>query len=351
MVSIEELINSTGNKVKELRYIPEGKRHDIFEVTLEDGNVAIARFKKVDYDFVFDGELSLERESYLNEKAYSAGLPTPKIIGNYHLGDSQLLLTEKSPGLIWNDFMKNKNYSLSSFLDSVSFLAGDLAKAHAITFDSFGNVTDKGITPESVHNFADRLITIVNFKINKAVEEKAMSEEEINAIKKYFKLELGNLHYMMKKYPLTPRFILTDIHATNFNVDENGKPSGFFDLETCQAGTPDLEFFAQRMTILSYFNREIFEKANKIFLGAYRNAGGEYDENSPINKKIEEILYSSHALTCFYAYHGLDEDPIRRDWSRQSKEILNKAINDRTIDYMLFSNMFRSKTKRPENPN
>jgi len=350
----KQAIESLGYEVNSLRLVPEGIKHYVFEFKSQN-KLMFARFAKTDNlerDPVHGGALSLEREAYLCSLVRNkAGLPAPQTEGPFQFQDKRFLIAEAMPGIYWNKWLKNQNYSLNAYLRSLEFLGGSLAQAHKVVFSSFGNIMNEGVVePEGIMNFADRLNQIIGFKIAKEEEKNILSKSERNRMKKYFARNLEGLSSGLKATPQKPSLLLTDIHPTNYSVDETGRPCGYFDLETCQAGLPPLEFLAQQVTMFNFFDSDNYEKARDAFFRGYEQNGGAYEKDSQVNKKLESLLYIGHALSCVTVYHGV-RDGIRDEWSEQSKTMLFRAVEKEDIDYTKFSDMFRSKTKQPNKPN
>ena len=145
-----------------------------------------------------------------------------------------------------------------------------------------------------------------------------------------------------------PSFIMTDFHPTNFLVDESGKATGYFDIETSQAGHLSMEMFALNFYLFNYFDEATFEKARKRFFKGYTKKKGEYFFENPLNITLEKILSINKCITCVVAYKDVKAG-IRDSWSQRLKDILFESLRG-DMNYTKISDVFRSKTKQPINP-
>lgn len=354
----EQFFSGKGYRLEEVSSIPEGSSHDIFEVKLTDRTYFIARFEKksnhaVDgtrYDFHYNGRMTLEREAYLCTLVReTAQLPAPKVVGIYEQDETRCLLVEKMDGLTWKSFVKNNNYSLSHFLQSMTYLGADIAQVQRIKFETFGNVMARGVIEPSLPTFAERLEQIIQLKIQREERTGALKQNELKLVKKYFSDYL-NL-YRSLTVQEAPVLILADFHATNFLVDEKkGKPCGYVDLEFCQSGLPALEFHLIMLQLMNYFDRETFYKAQEGFFNGFHSNGGKYDIETKENVCLTKMLAGSRFLTAATAYHAV-KDGLRDTWSERVKDILFTLIDKSEIDYIGFADIMREKTKQPRIPN
>jgi hypothetical protein len=355
-----DLIEAQGHDVTSIELISEGRSHINFDVTLRDDTPIIARFERkhrlspVDgkrRDFHYNGILSLERERNLCSLVREeVGLPTPQIYGLYDTAEGPLLLVEKMPGSHWKDFIKNNNYSLEAYLKSLEFLGRDIAKVQRIRFNSFGDVMGRNhVYPGDITNFARRLEMITGLQIKRASFSGSLSGKDLKEVENYFQGNLDELVDTTKHHQEGPVLVLTDIHPMNFLVDEQGKPSGYIDLEFCQSGVPSLELYYLKLSMFNYFDEQTFKKAEKAFYIGFENSGGIYDKKDPTNLKLEETLSVSHFLAAATSYHGVS-DGLRDDWSNKFKDIMFKTIKDESIDYMAVADVLRPKTMQPRQP-
>lgn len=357
-MSERQAVESVGYRVESTILIPEGRSHDNFIVTLVDGSPMVARFEKpqtlnsadgVRRDFHFNGPLSLERERNLMELVRERGLPAPRVYGLYQNEHGSFLLVERLPGVYWSDFLAQSNYSLELYLRSLSYLGMDLALAHRAQFDSWGNVISRGlVNPGTFYNYPDRIRTTFETKLARAKQAESLSDEQLQRIDNHFQTELASLSQLMVGSKHKPVLILTDIHPMNFFVDTEGKPSGYFDLESCQAALPALEINMLRTTLLNYFEG-FSQQAEAALLSGYKKNGGEYSSEDPVNKKIEHVLGIEYLIAAITLYYNAS-DGLRDTWSEQFKGIMFRAIDEGMIDYQAISAVYRSKTGQPRFP-
>lgn len=358
-VEATQHLTTAGYVVDKIELSPGGSNHYSFEIQFQEGQQSVARFEKKiriekdgkRRDPQYNGILSLEREAYLltvvRQKAH---LPAPVVQKLYRTPEASFLLVEKMPGKYWNTFIKEREYSLSYYLSSLAMLGADLAKAQQVTFPSYGNIMEEGmIEPSSTFNFEERLWEITSSRIQLAKEKQALNEREIWEVERYFHSTLDKIVISQPQRPASPVLILTDLHPTNFFVDECGKPSGYFDLEFCQAGHPAMEFFSISLQFCSYFNKEIFPQAKRAFFEGYRAEGGNYEVESSYTVTIEELLSTGHMLNAVIGYLEV-RDGLRDKWSEEFKNILFRNITAKEVDYQGFVDILRAKTKQPRKP-
>lgn len=352
------LVESQGYQVAAISSIPEGTGHENFALTLDTGDRLVARFEKYKErkgahqhrDGQFGGTLSLEREAALCTLVKGkAGLPAPTVKGVYDT-DPHFLLVEQLPGKWWKEYLEDQQFSFSAYVRSLEFLGADMAQAHTVEFPSYGNAMgDSLVDPPGITNFAKRLEQIIQLKLQAEEEKRALPPKEFQEVRTYFERDLRELEAALDRSDYRPILVLSDIHPTNFFVDDNGKPCGYYDLERCQAGVPSFEFFQIRMTMLAYFNEHTFHQAEEAFLRGYAANGGRYDQNDPTTQQLDRLIITGQMLTCVTAYHAW-KDGIRDLWSEQFKELLFETITGREINYARTADIFRTKTKQPTEP-
>lgn len=348
------LLQSQGYHIDSAKSVPEGNSHYVFDVSLSDGKEVIAKFERKSRtapdgekrDFHYNGVLSLEREVALCDLVTSMGLPAPKIDGVYEVEEAKFFVESKLPGKCWAEYLKDNGHSLSAFLQSLEYLGADIAQVQQEQFNSFGDVFGKGKVVNSNNNLANRLRYITDLKINREEQTKAFSDHELNEVKDYFDKIIGEI---AQSTPQKPVFIVTDLHPMNFFVDDYGKPSGYFDLEFCQAGVPTLEFYHNALHLFNYYDTQSFEQGRNAFFKGFHNAGGNYDLNDHFNQQLETMLCSSHLLACATAYHGA-KDGLRDNWSSEFKELFFQTLATGKVPYVSVADIFRTKTQQPNKP-
>src|SRR3989338_7111554 len=163
----KKILQEQGYAITEIVSIPAGISHYIFEISLENGSEAIARFERADImglqnqrrDFHYNGLLSLERErNILTLVREEAKLPAPKVYGLHRTDSNTVLVVEKLPGMLWNDFMQKEDYCLESYLTSLKFLGRDIARAERVHFQQYGDILSKEkIEPGGITSIVPRL--------------------------------------------------------------------------------------------------------------------------------------------------------------------------------------------------
>lgn len=263
-----EALESEGFKVHSISPCPNGVSHHNFDVMLSNNFSSepqrrVARFesdlgrsdgKRV--DLIYGGNMSLEREAALctlvREKA---GLPAPKTTGPCTKAEP-FILAEYMPGRLCSEYLQQQNYSRQAFLKSLEFLGEDVGKAHLLTFDTFGDVIGTSVD-NGVSHFSTRLEQIIQRNLQNNGGK--FSERERKHAEKYFASMLQKIEKATKEDK--PRLILADLHTNNLMVNSDGKPSGYFDLEFCQAGVPALEVYNVSLQFFALFNIELLSEA------------------------------------------------------------------------------------------
>ncbi len=351
-----QALNAIGYEISTATFIPEGRSHNIFRVTtsVPQELSMIARFEKPQLvssadglrrDFQFNGPLSLRREKDLMELVRNkAGLPTPRVYGLYEDTPHPVLLVEQLPGGYFSDYLKQNGPLTDGFLRSFGFLGKDLAKAHGVSFDSFGDVLAADLVhPDNISNFADRVQMISQVKLQRAYQTGVLENSEAEDLQRYIRGELATLARDLRDRTRAS-LILTDLHSMNFFVDETGKPSGYFDLEHCQAGLPSLDIYYLRRSLF-YQHSDAASQAEQAFLMGYHEAGGIYDPEDSVTQRLEQVLLIDYVVGNATLYYGV-VDGLRDSWSNRFKELALKAIREGRIDYMEVKDITRAKTSK-----
>lgn len=344
--------------IADIHLIPEGANHYVFDILLQDGTPLIAKFKKElgagaqRRDSLYGGLVSLERESAIyrlvREKASLAG---PKIYVKHESAETSFLLVEKLGGVLWRKHLQRHNYSRECFLRSLEYLGEDIARLQRITFPSFGDVMGgEAVSPSNVDNFGERFNNVMQMRLDRASRRRVFTGEEIERLRHFFVSALSALSGVLSRENTQPVMVLTDLHADNFLVDETGRPSGYFDLESCQAAHPALEFYGLKLFLFNYFDGECFNQAEESFFAGFERVGGAYDRSWHVNAKLETLLAAGRVLELSESYFEY-RDGLRDSWSSRFKALLWQALEFGRVDYLAAGDIFREKTGQPRTPN
>lgn len=359
---IKCILGKHGYTVLRLRLIPEGSNHYIYSLLIDDGNgnqqPAVVKFRKVriegteNRDTLFGGPLSMKREADLYRLVRDiADLPAPKIYASQEEGESAFILAEKLPGELWCDYISRTGHRMSCFTKSMRHLGRLLASCQCTTFSSFGDIIDeKNVHPGTFMNFADRFLSIYEFRMNRALKREVFSISEFGKIDSWIRFQFADLKPFLSREEAVPVLVLTDLHGMNFLVDGNGVPTGFFDLESCQAAHPAMEIYGLAFFMFNYYKgRKAFSAARKAFFRGMKEGGSDYDPKSEVNIKLEQLLSTCRVLELAESYFQV-KDGLRDSWSERFRSIIFEIIEGEEVNYEEIGAIQREKTQQPSEP-
>lgn len=354
-------LESCNYNVVDIKRIPEGSNHVVFMVTLKNNQTVICKFpvqrltetnhNLPNYDTLFGGELSLDRETALYDLARIEGqVPAPIVYNHLKIENVEFIVLELMPGKSFTEFLDTNNHSKIAYLNSLKELGKDFANIQKIQFKSFGNILKEKIVPENLFNFIDYFTPIIQKRITKALKKGAFTNDETLLVKKFFRDKINYFKPILSSDHKPAVMVFTDMHADNYFVDSFGKPSGYFDLESSQAAPAELEFYGFRFFLFNYYDQKTMELAEKSFFDGYKEAGGLFAPQLPIEHQLIDFLSACRLLELTESYWGYS-DGLRDLWAFKIKSILMEYIITDKIDYIAISNIFREKTKQPHTPN
>lgn len=354
-------LRDAGYKAVSLTAIQEGSNHDVFDVTMEDGSSAICKFAKVretekgitaeNRDTLFGGRLSLERESYLLALARNeGGLPAPEIYGTHESPMGKYIVMEKSPGISFTEWQGLQGYRLEPFLRSLRALGRDFGKLHRnISFSGFGDIIGEGEIEPGCDNFADRFSAVTEMRIARGVKKGAYTDQEAARVRAFFREKFDALRPGLSTDVCRAVMVFTDMHGRNYFVDDEGIPSGYFDLESSQAAPAALEFYGFRFFLFNFYDAETFPKAQAAFLEGYQEADGPCLPKTSADEELIQLLSACRLLELSESYWGV-VDEIRGTWGQRMKDLLFKYMETDTIDYVALGAMWRERDGQPLHP-
>ena len=355
------LLQNAGYPAVSLSVITEGSNHHVFDVTLENGTQVICKFAKVretekgiteaHLDTLFGGRLSLDRESYLLGLArQQGGLPVPQVYGTHDSPLGRFIVLEKSPGISFTEWQPTQGFRLEPYLRSLRALGRDFGKLHRnIRFPSFGDIIDGDTIEPGCDNFADRFMAVTRMRIEKGQQKGTFTPEEAREITAFFQSRFDALRPFLSAETCRPVMVFTDMHGRNYFVDQEGVPSGYFDLESAQAAPAALEFYGFRFFLFNFFDEETFEKAEAAFFAGYREAGGPCAPETEEDEALIQLLSGCRLLELAESYWGV-VDVIRDTWGQRMKDLLLGFRETGHIDYSALGQMWRERDGQPLHP-
>ncbi len=353
--SAQKLLSEAGFNVEQISPCSGGISHHNFDVIINSEGWRQRYIARVEADLgrssgrradtIYGGEMSLGREAascrLVREKA---GLPAPEVYGLYHTMP-EFLLMEYLPGTHWSTYLQQQNYSLQSYLHSLELLGEDVGKAHRVQFGSFGDVAGS-IVLNQTNSFSQRLERII--RRNMEINGPSLADRERRQAETYFQQAWDTLSEM-RGYQ-KPTLVLADVHPTNIFVDAKGKPTGYFDLEFCQAAVPAVEMYNLSLQFYGLFNPEVFPLARGALLSGYNKTAPEpYNPDQPENQLLEQVLTANHLFRAAAVYQQFTTG-LRVDWAERFRKLLFYIIDEGKIDYAGFGEIMRSKTSFPVEP-
>lgn len=333
-----QFLRSLGIFHSSAKLIPEGANHFIFDVTLSDGDQGIARFtsgRQSKIDNLFGGLLSVKREEANMLAVCRAGLPAPAVIHS----SGEFLLVEKMPGLLWSEYLQKNNHTAEWYLRSLTHLGESIALLQLSTSKTtFGDAHGEVVTGKQRAKFNERLIDILNHRLLKSRE--VFSVTEFDLINNFLRGEISQDCSEKEDSVL----VMSDMHPMNFLVDDNGQPTGFFDLEACQYAHPALEMYGIRLFLFNYYSN--VPEAEKRFFEGYAEAGGSYNPSLSRNIALENVLGIMRLLELAISYNNV-KDGMRDNWSDRFKQLLFESIEEGTMKWCKAAEILREKTQQP----
>ncbi len=366
-----KLINKILKEIKFLKKaisvedIGAGMTHQNKIITLEDKIEIILRYIPPGLhpnparreDSYFGGERSVFREAKLLDIARNqAGLPASKVIyANDRREEGKILIVQKVPGITFRDYIAKNYFSHDHFLKGLAFLGEDIAKAHSLNFDLYGSIQKEGIRngKKTYSDYLSENIIDRHFEDHLEILEKYYSKEELEEINIFFKDAQKDIK-SLDESKIKPCFVLYDQHTKNFMVGDNGRPSGYFDIEYGQAAHPSLEFGSIVPQLFCFFSgdnekqaKDYIKQAREAFTQGYLRMDGEESIN---NETLEIIHIANHIFSAIKSYAHFKEGPLA-GFSQAFAEMALGIARERKINcFYYFTDLRREATKQPKHP-
>ncbi|MCK5034856.1 MAG: phosphotransferase [Candidatus Sabulitectum sp.] len=333
-----EYLSSKKIRHRATRRIPEGANHFVFDVTLDNGEQAIARFgsgRQRKRDSLFGGLLCRHREESNINLIRGIGLPAPAVL----FTSDEFMLVEKLPGLLWNEYLEKNHHTLEACSKSLKKLGNCIGQLQrSANASSFGDADGREVSGRNRKIFASRMLDVLEYRMRNT--SGIFSKDEAVDISHFFQTRLETV----RTDESTPSFVMTDMHPMNFLVGEDGQPTGFFDLETCQYAHPALEMYGIRLFLFNYYSNT--SAAEKAFFDGFMESGGSYDPELPGNKELETTLGLMRLLELAISYKDVD-DGLRNTWSNRFKKLFLEGMAGNDMDWSGAADILREKTQQP----
>ena len=192
-------------------------------------------------------------------------------------------------------------------------------------------------------------MAVTNMRIERGAKKGAFSQEETSFLTDFFRGRFESLRPYLSAATARPVMVFTDMHGRNYFVDEQGIPSGYFDLESAQAAPAALEFYGFRFFLFNFYDQETFSKAEAAFLEGYQEAGGPCLPKTAEDEALIQLLSGCRLLELAESYWGV-VDAIRDTWGAPMKALLFQYIDTGSIDYVALGAMWRERDGQPLHP-
>lgn len=358
----KQALVENGYSVIEISSVNEGSNHFVFDVILTTNLRAICKFSKIratekeymviNRDTLFGGELSLERESSIFELVQKkTKVPVPIVYGIHNSKFGKFILLQKMNGFSHKECMKRSGYSKSTFIKSLYYLGQDFAQIQKIQFPSFGNIMSRNkIEPAGITNFSERFWSVIKMRLDRCHAKKIFdntSDEKM--VHSFFESKIREYKKYLSYEVAPPVLVFTDMHAENFFTDANGRPTGYFDIESSQAAPSALEYYGFQFFLFNFYDQECFDLAKESFWKGYLSDGHSHIPLDCLNQKLVDFLAACRILELSQSYWGY-VDGIRDSWGIQMRELLFKYIYTGVMDYLAVGDIWRSRDHNPKKP-
>ncbi|MCK9286770.1 MAG: phosphotransferase [Sphaerochaetaceae bacterium] len=336
-------------------YIDSGSNHYVFESETSSQGTLIVKYPKIrstevlfgehNVDTLFGGKLSLEREAYLFDLIREAGLPTPKVHGIFDSSFGKYIVLDRCPGVSHKKYLEQNGHKMSVFADSMEHLGTMFALLHRTSFSSFGDIMAQNeISPSGIFNFSDRYRALNNRIIDRCKKKECLSTAESKYVEHFFNQKFAMYHDRLDIIHSPARLVITDLHGDNFFVDEQGIPSGFFDVESSQAAPAEFELYALRFFMFNYYDQKAYAIAETSFWKGYSNSV----PDTPTDELLD-FFSACRLLEIFQSYWNVI-DGIRDTWGIRIKQLLFTYMETAYVDYHELGAIWRERDRQPAHP-
>ncbi len=354
---LSKSLSGHGVELSNIRMLSGGSNHIVFDGIDHEGKVWIIKFPTIretekgfqsaHVDTMFGGELSLERESYLFDLIRNCGAPAPFARGIFETPYGKCIVVECTSGCDLPKYMENCEHNFDEFISVMRSLGEHFHILHKSRFTSFGNImVNSVLEPENITNFADRYKSINDDLMKKCQLKGGLSDSEYEDVKSFFdkKFDFYREILDIKNSPAT--LAITDMHGGNFFV-ENGKVSGYFDVESSQSAPWQFELYALRFFVFNFYGENEYKLAEKAFWNEYFE--GKQDAPNPQDDELIDFFTACRLLEIFQSYWGYI-DGLRDTWGERIKQILFKYMQTSVLDYEALGDIWRERDGQPKTP-
>ena len=252
-------------------------------------------------DFYFGGKTDLEKQAHtIGLLKYVVPGMVPEVLGQ---GDNYLIVG-RIAGRRAIDVFRERGSKLEDICSIAAQLGQIFSKIHGIKLSKFGSVQPEGIV-DGKETYKERFLDFINRHFEDPKIKNVLNDGDLDAIKDYVDANLDVLEYDGQ-----PSLVVYDAHLGNFNVDDELKITGLFDLEMAQAAHPGLECGTFDWNVFGLLGNENAEQIRNAFMTVYHANKGPYQGST----RLDNLHAINHMLSAASAYQDSDDPVKRAEW-------------------------------------
>jgi len=322
---IQAILTPLGQTLRSIRRPESGLTGSVFILETTQGDL----FLKVSRDPASDWKINKERIVY--GLLRGQGIPAPKVLKtdlSRTFAPFAYSLSERLPGLTLSQAYENM--SAAERLDAYRQLGEFLGRMHSLTFDGFGDVTEREgmvivgaaweLAEESAANVGP--FTTWGEMHRKVVRGRLsfLSRTEFHDLAEPVARWFGH-HEGLLDYPIVPRLLHMDLHMSNILVS-GGMVSGILDVEEAVIGHNEYDLMR---TELAHFG-DGYESLREAFFEAY-TAHVRLDDGYEGRKPLYELSRWLVGLKCLI-YYGSRVAPDLAEEARRMRARIRELMEE-----------------------